>query len=817
MRKVLSFVLVLALVLGSFSMAFADSHMFSDMTGESSAEAVSVLKDLGVVAGYPDGTFRPDQIVTRAEMARLVIAALGLDAYAVGTISKYPDMVNAAWAQGYVAYATSIGFISGYPDGTFKPNQPVSYQEACSMLVRALGYTEAFLPGGWPSEWIIKAKSLGILDDITAGMATGAVRGDIAKMIYNALTLPIGQVNSDNVWLAFNSGTATDPVYDTMLDRLGAGLANDGEAFVVVDQDSVINLKPFLGAYVTAYVNSDDEIIAIKEVKSTYLEGEFDTSMAIGQVFEADKDYDIRDIVSTAAIKYFKNGKLSDKATVYDADTTETFKIAAKVSGVKIDDIYSVSIWDVTYADYFEDTDAEDIADDQKLFTYNFDLDDNDDIDMSSFELVGAASLDAIPEDAVVYVYVGGTTPKITKIEVGTKVVTGELTRISAGKYTVDGVAYEYADNDYVVKAGIAVKDEVKFYLDYAGNIFESEIVKGEADKLAIVLDNADGTSGLNGTTPKTELFLADGTSKVFVADADAIDDVNIITDSTTKVWQTAATPGAVIKYSVDSDGVIDGMTVSAIASVIGGGTLYDISSTGYMDGFKIASDAVIFTIDSFATFSDDADDYGVTTTSKILGLKDVKAKYATKDGMINLIVMESSATAADEVYGVYDSAKATTAADPGYEVRLLIDGSAVWHGTNLTTYTNVVTSAGLYLVVFDTNGDVKELKTNLGTAGTDYNLIMYSSGVSITITNNVAAIDADVYAESGDYDAAVSVSLASNVVVYKLNADSKWVKGSTSDIKMTNADKTVQFFDVSGDDKVADIVLIWDGDLITP
>ena len=803
MRKVLSFVLVLALVLGSFSMAFAAP--FSDMANEKSSEAVTVLKDLGVVAGYPDGTFRPDQIVTRAEMARFIVAALGLEQFAVGTTSKYSDMGQAPWAQGYVAYGTSLGFISGYPDGTFKPNQQVSFQEAASMLVRALGYTEAFLPGGWPAEWMIKANSLGIFDDVTmASGASGADRGAIAQMLYNALDLPIGQVNNENVWVAFDDGN------DTMLDRLGASMFNDGKAFVVDDQDSLINLKPFLGAYVTAYQNSDDEIIAIKEVKSVFLEGEFVDDIAVGQVFEADKDYDIR-AVSTAAIKYFLNGKASD-SDVYHDNMTATFKIAAKVSGVKIDEIYSVSLWDVTKADYFSDSDADDIADDQKLFGLNFELDDNDDIDMSSFELVGAASLDKISEDAVVYVYAGGTTPKITKIEVGTKVVTGELTRISGGKYTVNGVAYEYADNDYVVKADIKVKDEVKFYLDYAGYIFESEIVKGEANKLAIVLDNANGTSGLNGTTPKIELFLADGTSKVFVADAKEIGDTNIITDGTTKAWQSAATAGAVIKYSVDSDGVIDGMTVAGVTSVIGGGTVYDVTSTGYMNGFKIASDAVIFTIDSFGTFSDDADDYGVTTTSKILGLKDVKAKYATKDGIINLIVMESSATADDEVYGVYDSAKAVTAADPGYEVRLLVDGSAVWYKSNLSGYNAAITSTGLFLITFDTNGDVKALTT--AAVGTDVNAIQIAPNVTITITNNVATVTTTggvtVLAGTKYTTTTTAISLNSGLVVYKLNADSKWVKGTTSDLRLTNSEKTVQLFDTVGDDKVADIALIW-------
>ena len=120
MRKVLSFVLVLSLVLGSFAMAFAATPAVSDTAGKACEDAVNVLTELGIVKGYPDGSYKPENIVTRAEMAVIVISALGLKDYAVGT-SSFKDMAGYDWAQGYVAYAQSLGVINGYPDGTFKP------------------------------------------------------------------------------------------------------------------------------------------------------------------------------------------------------------------------------------------------------------------------------------------------------------------------------------------------------------------------------------------------------------------------------------------------------------------------------------------------------------------------------------------------------------------------------------------------------------------------------------------------------------------------------------------------------------------------
>ncbi len=156
MRKVLSFVLVLSLVLGSFGFAFAAP--LSDVVGQDCEEAVNVLTELGVVQGYPDGTFKPAQVVTRAEMAVIVVSALGLEDYAVGT-ANFSDMAG-HWSNGYVAYAASLGIIAGYPDGTFKPNQIVSYDEAAKMLVAALGYTPDSLVGTWPANYVVKLSPL---------------------------------------------------------------------------------------------------------------------------------------------------------------------------------------------------------------------------------------------------------------------------------------------------------------------------------------------------------------------------------------------------------------------------------------------------------------------------------------------------------------------------------------------------------------------------------------------------------------------------------------------------------------------------------
>ena len=106
MKKVLSIVLSLVLVICMMPvMAFAGTNdaAYNDIAGEKCEGAVNVLSALGVVDGYENGTYKPEQTVTRAEMAKLVITALGMDSYATATKSSYSDMALAQWAIPYLA------------------------------------------------------------------------------------------------------------------------------------------------------------------------------------------------------------------------------------------------------------------------------------------------------------------------------------------------------------------------------------------------------------------------------------------------------------------------------------------------------------------------------------------------------------------------------------------------------------------------------------------------------------------------------------------------------------------------------------------
>ena len=112
---------------------------FSDVSNDAwYATAVKTMASLGMMSGYPDGTFRPDEPITRAEFATVALAF----AYAPDNARcSYLDVSTSAWYYTYVAQATTYGWIGGYPDGTFRPNNSITRVEVCVIVNNMLGRT----------------------------------------------------------------------------------------------------------------------------------------------------------------------------------------------------------------------------------------------------------------------------------------------------------------------------------------------------------------------------------------------------------------------------------------------------------------------------------------------------------------------------------------------------------------------------------------------------------------------------------------------------------------------------------------------------
>ncbi|WP_194843480.1 S-layer homology domain-containing protein [Paenibacillus sp. B01] len=116
---------------------------FKDATGNAAYDSsILTLTARGVLNGYSDGTFRPDGKVTRAEFAVMLSKALGLSPSASGeAAAAFKDVAAGSWYSDAVKLVAKAGIINGYSDGAFKPNQTITHQEMMVMLVKAMQFS----------------------------------------------------------------------------------------------------------------------------------------------------------------------------------------------------------------------------------------------------------------------------------------------------------------------------------------------------------------------------------------------------------------------------------------------------------------------------------------------------------------------------------------------------------------------------------------------------------------------------------------------------------------------------------------------------
>lgn len=204
LKKIAALVIVLAMALSSV----AFGAVYTDVADDANYnEAVTVMSALGLLKGYEDGTFGPDKTITRAEFAAVIVRALGMEDAAAGAVANtiFEDVTSSHWAAGYVQVANQKGIIAGYGDGTFGPDDEVTYEQAVKMIVCALGYDKKFEndANAYPSAYLSQANTSGITVGATGKIGEKATRATVAKLVYNALDVNLMEqttFGTDNYW-----------------------------------------------------------------------------------------------------------------------------------------------------------------------------------------------------------------------------------------------------------------------------------------------------------------------------------------------------------------------------------------------------------------------------------------------------------------------------------------------------------------------------------------------------------------------------------------------------------------------------------------
>lgn len=205
MKKKLSLILAAVMLVANMAisaMAAEKTTMFTDVTNNTQySEAILTLAKLGVINGYDEnGTklFKPEGGITRAEFAAIITRAMGI-ADSVGGVSPFTDVSADHWAVKNIIAATDRGITNGMGDGTFHPDDNVTYEQAIKMVVCAMNYTlSAEAAGGWPNGYFDQGTIMGLTKNVGTGTlrTAPAPRGVVAQIMYNALDIKVADPNT---------------------------------------------------------------------------------------------------------------------------------------------------------------------------------------------------------------------------------------------------------------------------------------------------------------------------------------------------------------------------------------------------------------------------------------------------------------------------------------------------------------------------------------------------------------------------------------------------------------------------------------------
>ena len=352
LKKVVSLVLVLVMV---FAMGASAMAAFTDAADINFVDEVNLLTALGVLSGYPDGSFQPQGPVTRAEFAKMLfMVKLGhLDSAGfVNAATTFTDLEAAAWAKGFIKYLNSVGVVAGKSATSFDPNGQVTGYEAVKMLLVALGYKadQAGLVGeNWKLNTLGLGQDRGILDGYNKDFDAPATRELACLLISNALDAVC--VKYSGLSIDGNGNLTTDVIDETRTEYGYTVLMTLGyKAFGLYYETGIVvatkNLALMSDTVPTYYANSAKDAFNLKATsgtgftKNTVAEikfADFNEALIGQEVVVAYKiatngDKVAYGVTSTGKSKVYTSA-LVDTKDVWDSTDTDFEKLTTKVDG----------------------------------------------------------------------------------------------------------------------------------------------------------------------------------------------------------------------------------------------------------------------------------------------------------------------------------------------------------------------------------------------------------------------------------------------------------------------------------------------------
>ena len=206
-------VLVICALMAALLPGLWTAPAYADAAYLNESGILNTLAALDIMTGDSSGNLNLSAEVTRAEFTKLVVAAsTAREGAAQKTFSPYKDVTNSHWAAGYIKTARDMNLLNGYLDGSFRPDNSVSLAEAVTIVLKNLGYTDEDFLAGYPQGQMSLYYRLNLNDGISAEADTMLSRRQCAYLIYNMLNAKTkdGQPLAQQLGYSLNSAGKLD-------------------------------------------------------------------------------------------------------------------------------------------------------------------------------------------------------------------------------------------------------------------------------------------------------------------------------------------------------------------------------------------------------------------------------------------------------------------------------------------------------------------------------------------------------------------------------------------------------------------------------
>lgn len=797
------------MVVGAGAVSYDD---FSDKDKIVNDDAVSMLVELNVINGKDDGSFDPEGIVTRAEMAKMICVVLngGKDP-SLGNVSNYTytDTVG-HWAAAYIEYCTTLGIVAGDGTGKFNPSNTVTGAEAAKMLLVALGFKseiEGFTGANWAVNVNVRANQKGLFDELSINPSEGLTRDNAAQMVWNALDA--GVVSYDYTLITDGSSITSSP---TLIDNESKTLLTDKfkvsklEGVIVANENATSTGTAVEKEDVTVLLlTSDDadskqdegDTITLKTATAANLLGKSVTMFAkdwkngayqtvlgnpvvssdnmIATISEKSDADDVKDALKDAGIKEVSKAVLVEnfiRATDKDDKelTISGMADVAKLTGNGIE-VIVISNDNDNKADFVIVTKM--IA--GKVSAYNAKGNDGDGYitvtaltDIAKADQIAGAefadvkgSEDLAKDDIVLYYRVGDTfyAEKADSVNVTVTSTKGnDQIKDGSNTYKASALSSKYDDdNNTVLTTAVEPDDEVTLYLDNFGYVVYTDAVTAADEYMFITGSDASVKDGFESLTIKG--VLSDGTE--VTASVNKLDSKKLSTafDGKTEEQAQKMVNNKIVTYT--KTGEKYNITVKDNTKIT------QIEKNKASLGGATANSKTIFVI------GDKNDNYKVYTG--ISNVPDVTSSslycYA-KSSVAKFVVALDATTSDGDTNGIYILGKTASAKKDGddtiYVVEAYVNDEYVAE-LELDGYTKGETiTRGYYKGVNTSGGNtvdwdyIKKATPDSGSAVTDFGDGIISSETTSALTYDkdtiVIIVDGTKHIEGGDIDEIVYV-----------------------------------------------------------